>query len=284
MSDNPLSRYFRRPALWLRLPTGGRWYHDGEVKLSENGEVRVFGMNAIDEIMLNTPDALFNGHALESVIQSCIPDALQVRKLLQPDLDAIFLAMRSASGDGKMEIDRKCEKCGHDNSFDVHIAHLLDRMTYVEDGDTRVNINDQLTVHIRPYDFAMRNSMIQRQLDEQRLLRDAESADAGMDEMRKAAVIAEGIERISRLTFQLVANTVTEVVIHDGKDTHVTDTNHINEWLTNVDRTVAMAIVEAVNKLNSVGPPREMPIECQSCHHQWQESLNFDPALFFTRL
>lgn len=284
MSDNPLSRYFRRPALWLRLPTGGRWYDGSEVKLNEQGEVRVFGMNAIDEIMLNTPDALFNGHALESVIQSCVPDALQVKRLLQPDLDAIFLAMRSASTGGKLDIDRKCAKCGHDNSFEVQIAHLLDRMTYVEDGDTRISINDQLTVHIRPYDFTMRNVMIQRQLDEQRLLKDAEDASEGMDDLRKAALVAEGIERISRLTFQLVAGTITSVIIHDGKDTHVTDHSHISEWLTNVDRSVAMAIVDAVNKLNSVGPPREMPIECQSCHHQWQESLSFDPALFFTRL
>lgn len=284
MSDNPLSRYFRRPALWLRLPTGGRWYDGGEVRLNENGEVKVFGMNAIDEIMLNTPDALFNGHALESVIQSCIPDAMNVKRLLQPDLDAIFLAMRSASSGGKIDMDRKCQNCGHENNFEVHIAHLLDRMTYVEDGDTRINVNDQLTVNIKPYDFTMRNVMIQRQLDEQRLLKEVESNDATMDDMRRAALMAEGIERLSRLTFQLVANTITSVVIHDGKDLRVTDPAHINEWLTNVDRSIAMSIVEAVNKLNQIGPPREMPIECQSCHHQWQETMNFDPALFFTRL
>lgn len=283
MSDNPLNRYFRRPALWLRLPSGGRWYGGGDVKVNEHGEIRIFGLTAVDDVMLNTPDALFNGHALESVLSSCVPDAHNIKALVQPDLNAIFLGIKSASNNGKFDIDRKCPKCNHDNSFDVQCSHLLDSMTYIEDGDTAVNVNDQLTVHIRPYDFRMRNIMIQRQFEQTRVVNElAKEGDDG-DEMRRASVIAEGVEKMTRLTFELVAQAITKIDIEDGQRISVGNQDHINEWLVNVDKLTALSVIEAVNRLNEVGPPRSMPIQCQGCGHGWEEQVNFDPALFFTQ-
>jgi len=57
MSDNPLKRYFRQPSTYLRLPTLGRWYNKNDVQTNEEGELPVYGLSAIDDIMLNTPDA-----------------------------------------------------------------------------------------------------------------------------------------------------------------------------------------------------------------------------------
>lgn len=80
MSDNPLKQYFRQPALYLRLPTVGRWYDGGEVRVNEDAELAIYGLSAVDDIMLNTPDAMLNGKALENVIKNCAPDILNVKK------------------------------------------------------------------------------------------------------------------------------------------------------------------------------------------------------------
>ena len=164
MSNNPLQRYFRRPALWVKLPTLGKWYTNGEVTFNERQEVQVFGITAIDEIMLNTPDALFNGHALETVINSCIPEVHDVKRLSQPDLDALFLGIKSATNNGKHEMTRTCVQCKHENTFDIQCNQLLDSMTYIEDSDTVINIDGDIKVHIKPYDFEMRSLLIQHQL------------------------------------------------------------------------------------------------------------------------
>ena len=68
MSDNPLKQYFRRPAVYLKLPSGGLGYPEGTIDMPDTGELPVYPMTAIDEITSRTPDALFNGTAVVEVI------------------------------------------------------------------------------------------------------------------------------------------------------------------------------------------------------------------------
>lgn len=282
MSDNPLNKYFRRPALWIKLPTGGRWYNNGEVSLNEQGEVQIYGLSAIDDIMLNTPDALLNGHALRSVIKNCVPDVKDVHRLLQPDLDAIYLGIKAATNNGKFDLDRKCPQCKHENHFEVNCMHLIDSMSFVDDSDTMITV-DQLRIHVRPYDFDMRSVLLHKQFEEQRVLNQIDKETEQNDEFSRAEAVAISIERLSRLTFKLVAETITCVEVMDGSNVTVTDPNYINEWLTNIDKNTADAVISAVNDLNLIGPPKEIPITCQSCNHTWKEQMSFDPVLFFGR-
>ena len=283
MSANPLHRYFRRPALWVKLPTLGKWYTNGEVDFNDRQEVEVYGITAIDEIMLNTPDALFNGHALETVIVSCVPGVKDVKSLSQPDLDAIFVGIKSATNSGKFEITRNCVKCQHENTFEIQCNHLLDNMTYVEDSDTVVDIDNEIKVHIKPYDFAMRSMLIVRQLEERKVLSSIEEDTTIESNLEKADLFAKSIEKMSRLTFRLVADSITSVELR-GKDTQfVVDKNHIAEWLTNINKSTADTIISAVAALNQLGPSKISKAHCDNCEHQWDETLNFDPALFFSR-
>ena len=77
LPNNPLKQFFRRPAVFLTLPSGGKYYVDGVINQTENGELPVYPMTAIDEITARTPDALYNGEAVTQIIRSCIPDILQ---------------------------------------------------------------------------------------------------------------------------------------------------------------------------------------------------------------
>jgi len=71
MDNNPLKAYFRRPAIYLKLPSEGKYYPQGSVDIPVNGEVAVYPMTAVDEITTKTPDALFNGSAVVEIIKSC---------------------------------------------------------------------------------------------------------------------------------------------------------------------------------------------------------------------
>ena len=283
MSNNPLQKHFRRPALWVKLPTLGRWYRDGAVNFNEEQQVRIFGLSAKDDIMLNTPDALLNGHALETVIQSCVPDVRDVKKLLQPDLDSIFLGIKAATNNGKFEIERKCEACGHDNNFEVQCARLIDMTTYVEDSDTIIMIGNDLRVRIAPYSYEMRTMLIQKQLEEQRTLTAIEKDEQIVDDMVRADILARSIDKLATLTFKLVAQSISAIEMLGQDAMVVTDSDHISEWLQNIDKNTADAVIEAVNNLNNIGPPKETDAQCSQCGHRWKEKLTFDPALFFTQ-
>ena len=73
--DNPLSRYFRQPAIYIKLPSGGQGYPPGVIDMPANGELPIYPMTALDEITSRTPDALFNGSAVMGIMSSCVPIA-----------------------------------------------------------------------------------------------------------------------------------------------------------------------------------------------------------------
>ena len=251
--------------------------------MNESGEIEIYGLTAVDDVMLNTPDALLNGQALEHVIQSCAPAVKNVRRMMQPDLDAIYLAIKSATNNGKYELERKCPKCQHENNFEVNCNALLDNMTYVEDSDCIVEIDNQLTIHIKPYDYEMRSLLLQRQFEEQRTLAQIEKETDGLDEFKRAEILGQSVERLTRLTFDLVAGTISAIDILGPEPVRVSDKKQIAEWLSNVSKGTADAVIGAVNDLNLIGPPKSTHAVCESCSNEWEEQLSFDPVVFFGR-
>jgi predicted nucleic-acid-binding Zn-ribbon protein len=282
MSDNPLSQYFRQPGAYVKLPTQGIWYQDGSVKLTDEGEIAVYPLSAIDDILLNTPDAMLNGQALEKVVKNCVPDVKDVKKLMIPDLDVIFIGMKSASNQGKFDLDRKCAKCGHENTYEINCNTLLATSTFIDPNETKIKFNEDLEVHVKPYSFEMRQLFIKKEFDEEKLLRAIDEKNTSLDEIEKAKILGESIDRLSKVTFDLVSKSIDKIVMIKQELT-ITDKKHINEWLLNITKAQSDMVVEAVNKLNAVGVNKTIPITCENCGNTVEETLNFDPASFFVK-
>ena len=92
---NPLSMFMRQPKIYIKLPSGGLFWPNGSLELSETGEYPVYSMTAKDELMLKVPDALMNGQAIVDVIQHCVPNVKNAWKIPTIDLDIILIAIRS---------------------------------------------------------------------------------------------------------------------------------------------------------------------------------------------
>jgi hypothetical protein len=69
--NNPLRQYFRQPAIYIKLPSGGKYYADSAIDFPVNGDIPVFPMTVKDELTLKTPDALLSGESTVKVIESC---------------------------------------------------------------------------------------------------------------------------------------------------------------------------------------------------------------------
>ena len=63
-----LEKHKRQPKIFIDLPSQGKFYNSDVVSKTEG--LAVFGMTAMDEIMLKTPDALFSGEATAQVMKS----------------------------------------------------------------------------------------------------------------------------------------------------------------------------------------------------------------------
>ena len=72
-NNNPLTKFFRQPAIYLKLPSNGAFWPNDAIELPLTGEIPVYPLTTKDEIILRTPDALLNGEGVVEVIQSCCP-------------------------------------------------------------------------------------------------------------------------------------------------------------------------------------------------------------------
>lgn len=105
---NPLLERLRIPGETFRLPSQGLFYFDGELAEGvKNGEVEVNPMTAVDEIVLNTPDKLLSGKAIEEIFSHCIPQVLKPRQLLAKDVDFLMVCLRVVSFGPQMEVSYK---------------------------------------------------------------------------------------------------------------------------------------------------------------------------------
>ena len=72
--------------------------------MPQSGEVGVYPMTAKDEMLLKTPDALLNGEATVTVIQSCIPAIKNAWAMPSIDCDAALMTIRMATYGNKMTV------------------------------------------------------------------------------------------------------------------------------------------------------------------------------------
>jgi len=52
---NPLTSLMRQPKLYVRLPSKGRFWPEGSLSDSPNGEYAVYSMTAKDEMLIKLP-------------------------------------------------------------------------------------------------------------------------------------------------------------------------------------------------------------------------------------
>ena len=121
--SNPLAKHFRQPAIYIKLPSNGKFWPDNTLDLPLTGEIPVMPMTTKDEILLRTPDALMNGSGVVEVMQSCVPNIKNAWVAPSIDIDTIFIAMRIASYGHSMDMETICPKCQEKNLYGIDLTN-----------------------------------------------------------------------------------------------------------------------------------------------------------------
>ena len=274
INTNPLAKHFRQPAIYIKLPSNGA--HNDETSLlpTENGELPVYPMTALDEITYRTADALFNGSAVTNVIKSCIPAFVDPWQVSTADLDTILIAIRIASYGHEMEFTSKCPKCEESNDFGIDLREIMESMT-TPDFSTPVTIGDVI-IHFKPLSYKEQNDNNTAQFQDQKMLEALPGSD--MAEEEKIKLLQQAFNNVSLLTLNAIADSIS--MIQTGDDV-VVDKDHIREYIKNCDMKAFSKIREKITHIKEVAEIKPLHVVCNDCKHEYNTPFTMNVANFF---
>lgn len=273
---NPLVAAYRKPAIFINLPSGGKYYTNPP-KLSVDNELAIYAMTAKDELVTKTPDALFNGEATISLIESCCPDIIDPREIPVNDLLAILIGIRHASYGEDVDIDVSCPECNFLNQLSIQASNLLANAP-TEDKADFIKLDDTgFKVKVKPYNLNDRTLLQVQSIKQKKLIEGL--GDASLSDSEREAKFGQTFVEIANLTVSLMANSIISVQMPDGETSD--DTEVILEWLQSITKKDYDVIKDVIDDLSKNPIDTKFNASCQECNHQWETAVDLDIANFF---
>jgi len=274
MNSNPLSQYFRQPAIFIRLPSDGKFYPQGTIEPTVNNEYPVLPMTTLDEITYRTPDALFNGSALVSVIQSCVPNIKNAWAMPSMDIDSVLVAIRIATYGHELDVTSECPACAEENSYGVDLRLIMDNIASPNYKDS-MKLGD-LEIFFCPMSYKQMNDNSMQQFEDQKAMQILQAGDS--DDNTKLKQLGEVLKKITTVTTNALAQNIALVKTPQAQ---VTDPSHITEWLANCDRNMFNKIRDYIidNKRQAELPA--LDVKCADCSHDYKQPFTLDMSNFF---
>lgn len=273
---NPLSKYFRQPALYLKLPSNGRWWNPADIDVPDNRELPVYPMSARDEIILKTPDALLNGQGMVDVIQSCVPNIKNAWGTPSVDMDALLISMRMASYGTNMDFESNCSHCQHKNLHGVDLGKPLSGL-HCPNFDRHIEYKE-LKIKLKPQNYKQVNRGSMISFEQQKIM--SALSDTAMDEIERSKMLTTSVQRLIDLGIESCVNSTEYIKIDDAI---VTDSQHIADFYTNAETEVVRLLQKQIQILNDEGKVAPFQLRCESCEKEYSAELTFDYSSFFAQ-
>ena len=274
---NPLAGHFRQPSIYLKLPSGGRWWSENALDMPANQELPIYPMSTKDEILLRTPDALLNGQGIVDVIQSCCPNIQDAWQMPSVDVDAILIAIRIATYGNNMSFNSKCPHCGEDNTHEVDLGYPLSQLACPDYSDPLVY--KDLKIKFKPQHYFAVNKTNMIEFEEQKILNLLNDTD--MDAEKKALELSAAMNR-------LFAHGISSCVqsteyIEMGNGTRVVEHQYIDEFYRNAESAFIKQLQAKISSFVEQSKPEQLHLSCQECQSPYDIDLTFDYANFFVK-
>lgn len=275
-NDNPLRRFFRQPAIYIKLPSDGNFYPPGTIDIPPNGEFPVYPMTAMDEITYRTADALFNGTAVVNVIKSCVPNILDPWKIPNIDMDTLLVAIRIASYGHAMDFESSCPHCEHENSFGLDLRTVLDGMGQADYGTPLKN--GDVTIFFKPLTYQQVNANSIDQFADQKLLESLQNADSTVPEEEKMRLLTNAFSKLTDMTMRALSQSIGMIQVMEET---VVEPAYIEEFVRNCDREVFNRIRDHIVSLRSSTELKPLKLSCQGCQKDYETPFTLDVSNFF---
>ena len=280
-NSNPLNKYFRQPAIYVSLPTGGN-YPPHVVTPSKTGEFGVMPMTAKDEIRFKTPDALMNGEGVVDVIHSCVPNIKDAWQIKSYDLDTILIAIRIATYGETMDINFNIPGINEQASHTLNLPAILDSIKSVQIKN-ECTLKDGLKIQVRPLTYKDMTNTSLTTFQQQKLYSSVQ--DSKMTDEEKTKRFDESFKALTELSMGLLLRNIEKITTPDG--TEVTDPVQIKEFVDNADAGLITELQDKLNELRAQGSTK--PAKLKATEEQikkgapanYEIPVTFDTANFF---
>jgi uncharacterized protein with PIN domain len=242
--------------------------------MTETGEIPVYPMTAIDEIMYKTPDALFNGQATVNVIQSCVPAIINAWGVPAMDVDTILVAIRIASYGHEMEFNTRCPKCSAESDRALDLRNVMDAMR-APDYSQSIQSGD-IEIYFRPMNYKNLNDNNQLQYENQRMLQML--PETRFEDTEKMNALSAALKKITDITVTALAQSIATIKTPTAM---VSESEYIEDFLKNCDRTLFAQIRDHIVKLKTQAEMQPMKLACDECSHEYEQSVALDMSNFF---
>lgn len=273
IDNNPLRQYFRRPSIYIRLPSDGVGYKQGVVDIPESGELPIFPMTAIDEITSKTPDALYSGQAVVDVIKSCAPAIKDPWALNAVDLDAILIAIRTATDGNNQEISSTCPKCDETNNYEINLIASLKDMDPKKYNEV-LKIGE-LTVKFTPLTYKNLNDINKQQFEVEKLFQQIDALENIEDKTKKTQ---ELVLVVTKSAMGALAQCIEYIESPNGT---VDNKKFIAEFIENCDKQMFEDLKAFNLKLKQSTELKPMKMTCPACQHSYEQPITLNMSDFF---
>ena len=272
--NNPLRQYFRQPAIYIELPSQGKFYPPGALNMPQTNKLPVYPMTAIDEITYRTPDALFNGQATVNVIQSCVPDIKNAWSIPSMDIDTVLVSIRIASYGHEMGFSTQCPACQHVSDQAIDLRNVLHSMRPVDYA--KPITSGDMEIYFRPMSYQNMSDNNKLQYENQKMLQNIPDG-AGTD-VDKMSALSKALQEVTAMTVKALAQSIAMVKTPTAM---VSEPEFIEELLKNCDRKLFNEIRDYIvtNKAQSEMQP--IKLTCPECKHEYQQTVTLDMSSFF---
>lgn len=274
--NNPLNQYFRQPAIYIKLPSGGNYYPVGAFEMTQTGDIPVLPMTAIDEITYRTPDALFSGQAVVNVIQSCIPNIKDAWSIPAIDIDTILVAIRIATYGHEMEFATTCPKCNHTADYGIDLRNVLNDLK-APDYSQPIK-NGDIEIYFKPMTYKNLSDNNKIQYDEQRIFQSIPTE--GDVDPKQMSAMSEALQKMTEITVTALSQSIMTIKTPTAM---VSEPEYIVEFMKNCDRTIFNRIQEYVITHKSEAEMKPLSITCTECNNVYNQTITLDMTNFFER-
>lgn len=281
-NTNPLNKYYRQPAIYISLPSKGKYYNAGVYQATQTGEIPVMPMTAKDEIAFKTPDAMINGQATVDVIKSCCPNILDPWQLANYDLDTVLLGIRIATYGETMDMNATVPVVNEQISHTVNLPALLETVKNIQIKDS-FKTDSGFEVFVKPLTYKQTTDAQIKTFEQQKIV--AAVGQSQMTDEQKSQKFAEAHKALTALNFEILSTSFAKIVTPDGEE--VQDQNQIKEFLNNADSKTVNDLQDKMLEIRNQAQVK--PIRLQASDEQvkkgapvtFEVPLTFDNSNFF---
>lgn len=275
--SNPLKQYFRKPGIWVKLPSQGKFYQTRPAELNDMGEIPIYPMTAKDELLAKNADALLNGSAIIQLVQSCAPTIVDPENMPAIDLDAVLVAVKRCTYGEFMDVSTTCDCAeGTKNEVRVDVNQLIAGIKVMEDSEP-IEHESGIKIFTKPITVKNILDLNWVQYEQVRQIQMAERQD--LDEKVRSSMLTNSYEKLTNQSLRVVAGAIETLLLPDGST--VTDKNWIEEWVRDLSRPEYSKLEKAIMDTNSRGIDKELKIQCQKCDKVYTSQLDLNPTTFF---